>query len=132
MSHLKPHVSFSLNFASLFNVMRDNSSVLSWLKLNMIFTKGAHRSSKISRTFQLLRLISPNLYFGRLLLLKVYTISAKKSTEELCLLVLKTDAKFEQKPICCFKIDKNLVNFDPGTQKSPKFALLLVPLVQSI
>ena len=63
------------------------------------------------------------LYFGRLLLLKVYTISVKKSTEELCLLILKTDAKFEQKLICCFKIDKNLVNFDPGTQKSPKFAL---------
>ena len=123
MSYLEPHASFSLYFASLFNVMRDNSSVLSWLKLNMIFTKGAHQSAKISGTFQLLRLISPNLYFGRLLLLKVYTISAKKSTEELCLLILKIDAKFEQKPICCFKIDKNLVNFDPGTQKSPKFAL---------
>ena len=32
-------------------------------------------------------------------------------------------AKFEQKPICGLKIDKNLVNIDPGTQKSPKFAL---------
>ena len=63
MSYLKPHVSFSLNFASLFNVMRDNSSVLSWMKLNMIFTKGAQQSAKISETFQLLRLISPNLYF---------------------------------------------------------------------
>ena len=123
MSYLKPHDSFYLNFASLFNVMRDNSSALSWLKLNMIFTKGADQRAKISGTFQLLRLISPNLYFGRLLLLKVCTISAKKSTEELCLLILKIDAKFEQKPIFCFKIDKNLVNFDPGTQKSPKFAL---------
>ena len=123
MSYLEPHASFSLYFASLFNVMRDNSSVLSWLKLNIIFTKGSHQSGKISGKFQLLRLISPNFYFGRLLLLKVYTISAKKSTEELCLLILKIDAKFEQKPICCFKIDKNLVNFDPGTQKSPKFAL---------
>ena len=103
--------------------MRGNSSVLSWLKLYMIFTKGAHQSAKISGTFQLLRLISPNLYFGRLLLLKVYTISAKKSKEELCLLILKTDAKFAQKLSCCFKIDKNLVNFDLGTQKSPKFAL---------
>ena len=50
-------------------------------------------------------------------------ISAKRSTQELCLLILENDAKFEQKLICCFKIDKNLVNFDPGTQKSPKFAL---------
>ena len=31
---------------------------------------------------------------------------------------LKIDAKFEQKLICCFKNDKNLVNFDPSTRKS--------------
>ena len=37
-------------------------------------------------------------------------------------MIVKIDAKFEQKPIC-LKIDKNVVNFDPGTQKSPKFAL---------
>ena len=89
----------------------------------MILTKAAQKSAKISGKFQLFRLISPNLYFGMLLLLKVCTVSAKKSTEELCLLILKIDAKLEQNPICCFKIDKNLVNFDPGTQKSPKFAL---------
>ena len=51
MSYLKPQVSFSLNFASLFNVMRDNSSVLSWLKLYMIFTKGAHQSAKFQENF---------------------------------------------------------------------------------
>ena len=51
MSYLKPHVSFFLNFPSLFNVMRDNFTVLSWLKLNMIFTKGAHQSAKISGKF---------------------------------------------------------------------------------
>ena len=45
---------------------------------------------------------------------------------------LKIDAKFEEKLICCFKNDKNLVNFDPSTQKSQKFALSLVPIVQSI
>ena len=47
-------------------------------------------------------------------------------------MILKSDAKSEEKPICCFKNDKNLVNFDPNTQKSPKLALLLVPFVQSI
>ena len=31
-------------------------------------------------------------------------------------MILKIDAKFEEKPICCFKNDKNLVNFDPTTQ----------------
>ena len=54
------------------------------------------------------------------------------STEELCLITLDIDAKFEEKLICCFKNDKNLVNFDPSTQKSHKFALSLVPIVQSI
>ena len=36
---------------------------------------------------------------------------------------LKSDKKFEEKLICCSKIDKNLVNFDPITQKSQKFVL---------
>ena len=35
---------------------------------------------------------------------------------------LKHDAKFEEKLVCCFKNDKNLVNFDPTTQKPQKFA----------
>ena len=38
-------------------------------------------------------------------------------------MTLKSDAKFEEKPICCLKNDKNLVNFNPRTQKSQKFAL---------
>ena len=37
-------------------------------------------------------------------------------------MILKSDAKFEEKPICYFKNDKTLVNFDPSTQKSQKFA----------
>ena len=47
-------------------------------------------------------------------------------------MTLKIDAEFEEKLICCFKNDKNLVNFDPTTQKSQKFAFSLVPIVQSI
>ena len=43
----------------------------------MIWTKGAHQSA-IFQTFDCLCRISPNLYFDRLLLLKVYKISAKK------------------------------------------------------
>ena len=46
-------------------------------KLYMIWTKGAHQSAKF-QTFDCSREISPNLYFDRLLLLKVYKISAKK------------------------------------------------------
>ena len=41
-------------------------------------------------------------------------------------------AKFEGKLIFCFKNDKNLVNFDLSTKKFKKFALWLVPFVQSI
>ena len=32
-------------------------------------------------------------------------------------MTLKGDAKFEQKLIYCFINEKNLVNFDPSTQK---------------
>ena len=47
-----------------------------------------------------------------------------KFTEELFVMTMKNDAKFEEKLICHFKIAmKNLANFDPGTQKSQKFAL---------
>ena len=45
-------------------------------------------------------------------------------------MTLKSDAKFEEKLICWFKNDKNLVNFDPNPRKSPKFAFTLVPFVQ--
>ena len=47
-------------------------------------------------------------------------------------MTLKIDAKFEEKLICCFKNNKNLVKFDPSTQKSQIFVLLFVPIVQSI
>ena len=43
MSSLKPRVSSSSNFASLSNVMRDNSSALFHLKLYMLSTKGTHQ-----------------------------------------------------------------------------------------
>ena len=95
--------------------MRHNSSVLFSLKLYMIWTKGANKSAKF-QTFNCSRKISPNLYFDRLLLLKVYKISAKKNTEELCLMTLKSDANSEEKLICSFKNDKNLVNYDPSRE----------------
>ena len=38
-------------------------------------------------------------------------------------MILKSDAKFEEKPICYLKNDKNQVNFDPSAQKSQKYAL---------
>ena len=38
-----------------------------------------------------------------------------RSTEDVYLMTLKGDAKFEEKLTCCFKNDKNLVKFDPST-----------------
>ena len=75
-SLLKPQINFSSNFASLFDVMRDKSSVFFYLKLYMIFTKGVHQSAKF-QTFDLSGEISPNLNFDRLLLLKAYKISVE-------------------------------------------------------
>ena len=45
-------------------------------------------------------------------------------TEELCVMTMKNDAKFEGKLTCRSKSDpRNLTNFDPSTQKSQKCAL---------
>ena len=47
-----------------------------------------------------------------------------KLTEELCVMTMKNDAKFEEELTCRFKIDmRNLTKFDSSTQKSQKFAL---------
>ena len=75
----------SLNFLSLFSVMRDNSPVLFLLELYMIWTKGAHQSATF-QAFDCSLEISPNLYLNRLLLSKAYKITTKKSTEELSLM----------------------------------------------
>ena len=43
---------------------------------------------------------------------------------ELCLMRMKNGAKFDEDLTCQFKIDmRNLMNFDPSTQKSQKFEL---------
>ena len=45
-------------------------------------------------------------------------------TDELCVMTLKNNAKFEEELACHFKIDmRNLTNFDSSTQKSKRFAL---------
>ena len=38
-------------------------------------------------------------------------------------MTLRIDTKYEEKLICCFKTDKNLVDFYPSTQKFQKFTL---------
>ena len=49
-----------------------------------------------------------------------------KVTEELCVMTLKNDAKFEEKLTCRSKIDmRNLLNFDQSTRKSQKICTLI-------
>ena len=38
-------------------------------------------------------------------------------------MTLKSVAKFEEKPICCFKINKNLMNFELSTEYSELIGL---------
>ena len=84
----------------------------------MIWTKGTNQSAKFQALDCSLE-ISPNLNFHRLLLLKVYKISAKKCIEELCLMTLKSDTKFEEKLICGLENDmRNLAKFYQSTRKS--------------
>ena len=49
-----------------------------------------------------------------------YIKFSRKSTEELCLMTLNSDATFEEKLICCFNW---FFYFDLSPWKSPKFAL---------
>ena len=47
-----------------------------------------------------------------------------KFTGELCVMIMKNDAKFEEKFTCQFKTDmRNLTNFDLSTRKSQNIAL---------
>ena len=47
-----------------------------------------------------------------------------KFIEELCVMTMKNNAKFEEKLTCHFKTDmRNLMNFHLSTQKSKKIAL---------
>ena len=47
-----------------------------------------------------------------------------KFTEELCVMAMKNNAKFEEESTCHFKIDmRNLTNFDSSNRKSKKIAL---------
>ena len=60
-----------------------------------------------------------NLHFNGLSLTKVCNAWVKKRAEELCLMALNNDAKFEGKLICTFKNDmRNLGNFHQSTWKS--------------
>ena len=59
MSFFKAQISSSSNIASLFSVMKHNSSVLFWLKHNILSTKVVHQSAHF-QTCHCLHYNSPN------------------------------------------------------------------------
>ena len=69
-----------------------------------------------------------NLHFNKLLLTKVNNVWAKKGIEELFLMELNIDAKFEGKMTCAFKNDmRNLANLDYSMFGSLKIGTLMGP-----
>ena len=77
---------------------------------------------------------SGNLHFDGLLLFKTYNKDLdKKSTEELCLMTLKSDAKFEEKPTLSSKNNmRNLVSFNASTCKYENLHFDVLLFVHSI
>ena len=73
-----------------------------------------------------------NLHFNGLLLNKVYTLGAKKSIGEFCLMAPNIDTTFEGKLTCVFKNDmRNLENFHQSMFESLKMGLWWDPFIQS-
>ena len=77
---------------------------------------------------------SGNLHFDGLLLFKTYNKDLdKKSTEELCLMTLKSDAKFEEKLTLSSKNNmRNLVSFNASTCKYENLHFDVLLFVHSI
>ena len=62
--------------------------------------------------------------FDGIILFKVENVLILNVTDELCVMTMKNDAKFEEELTYRFKIDMNiLTNFDLITQKSEKLEL---------
>ena len=97
----------------------------------MIWTTGTHQNAKF-RIFDCSREISANMYFDRLLLLKLHKISSKKRIEELCLMTLASDANFVKKNNnLLFQKWQEFAEFWLELSKFLEFPFWLVPFAQS-
>ena len=91
-----------------------------WRKTNLWFRKWHQEFGKLwpeeTKVSKLGLLLGPFIQSRKCMSLKF--------TRELCVKIMKNDAKFEKEVTCQFKIYmRNLTNFDLNTQKSQKFAL---------
>ena len=124
MSYLKLQASFSLNFAFHHSSVSWEITVLYFFSWKIIWF-GQKEPMKV----QNFRLSTAHVKFHQICTFidsfcwMYIKFQLKKSIGNLCLMTLKSDAKFEKKLICCFKNDKNLVNFDLNTKNSQNFHL---------
>ena len=73
---------------------------------------------------------SQNWDFDGILSSKVENVSVKL-TEELCIMAVNNDVKFEEELTSRFKIDiRNLMNFDPSIWMSQEYSLWWAPLTK--
>ena len=100
---------FFSNFASLFSVMRDN------FLAEILYDLDRRNPSKCKISDFRLLMWNLGSFCWK------YMKFQPKRIEELCLMTLKKDAKIFKKLICCFKNDKNLVNFDLSSWNSQNF-----------
>ena len=110
MLYLKPLFIFSLNFSSLFLSWEITLLYFfSWnfikflIYIHTIWTKVTHQSAEFE-TLDSSYEISPNLYFDRFLLLKLYKISAKKVQRSFVLWHLRVMQNLKKKQFSVSKI----------------------------
>ena len=110
MLYLKPLFIFSLNFSSLFLSWEITLLYFfSWnfikflIYIHTIWTKVTHQSAKFE-TLDSSYEISSNLYYDRLLLLKLYKISAKKVQRSFVLWHLRVMQNLKKKQFSVSKI----------------------------
>ena len=88
-----------------------------WRKTDLSFLKWHEEFVKFLQK-------SRNWDFHGIVLSKIRKCMSLKFTGELFVMTMKKDAKLEEELTCPFKIDmRTLMNFDPSTRKSQKFAL---------
>ena len=91
-----------------------------WRKTNLWFGKWHEEYGKFSP--QHLKVSKVQFWWDSLI--ESRKSMSLKLTEELCVMTMNNDAKFEEELTCHFKIDmRHLTNFDSSTQKSKRIHL---------
>ena len=106
--------------------MKDNSSVLFWVKVYIVWKKKAHQSVKF-QNFDCLVEISQNLCFDRFFVLKVYKISAKKVQRTYVSWYWRVMQNLKKKPDLLFQKWQEFGGFWSEHSKVSKICSLISP-----